>query len=121
MRERFSTSRAGIIQSIFIGSLRKRVEELLNYSGELKDDLYSYLSSGKWPNMEEKRLILLSWYLQWFNIPAASVVKTAVEKVKAKLTPQLSSVPLLRLLFPGTHIDAINEIDKLCFSSHVIR
>lgn len=121
LRGRFSTSRAGIIQSIFIGSLRKRVEELLNYSGALKDDHYSYLCSGKWPNVEEKRLILLSWYLQWFNVPAASVVKIAVEKVSAKLTPQLSSVPLLRLLFPRTHIDAISEIDKLCISSHVIR
>lgn len=111
---RLTTSRGGIVQSKFIGSLRKRVDELLNFSPGLKDDFCNYLNSGKWPIMEserEKGAILLSWYLQWFGVPAPFVIKTAAERIKPK--PLSSSLtPFLRLLFPSTHINAIGEIDK---------
>ncbi|XP_075671418.1 anaphase-promoting complex subunit 1 isoform X2 [Castanea sativa] len=111
---RLTTSRGGIVQSKFIGSLRKRVDELLNFSPGLKDDFCNYLNSGKWPIMEserEKGAILLSWYLQWFGVPAPFVIKTAAERIKPKLMSS-SLTPFLRLLFPSTHINAIGEIDK---------
>ncbi|KAL0003395.1 hypothetical protein SO802_017176 [Lithocarpus litseifolius] len=111
---RLTTSRGGIVQSKFIGSLRKRVDELLNFSPGLKDDFCNYLNSGKWPIMEserEKSAILLSWYLQWFGVPAPFVIKTAAERIKPKLMSS-SLTPFLRLLFPSTHINAIGEIDK---------
>ncbi|KAM4104227.1 hypothetical protein ACJW30_06G141300 [Castanea mollissima] len=111
---RLTTSRGGIVQSKFIGSLRKRVDELLNFSPGLKDDFCNYLNSGKWPIMEserEKGAILLSWYLQWFGVPAPFVIKTAAERIKPKLMSS-SLTPFLRLLFPSTHINAICEIDK---------
>lgn len=116
---RLTASRGGIIQSVFIGSLRRRVEDLLNYSPGLKKDFFNYLNSGEWPNEESqggKESILLSWYLQWFCVPAPSVVKTAVEKIRPKLR-RPSSIPLLRLLLPRTHINAIGEIDKLFLCS----
>ncbi|GLT54489.1 hypothetical protein SLA2020_276820 [Shorea laevis] len=60
---RLITSRGGIVQSKFIGSLRKRVDELLNCSPALKDDFCNYLNSGRWPiegSQGEKASILLS-------------------------------------------------------------
>ena len=114
---KLTASRGGIIQSVFIGSLRRRVEDLLNYSPGLKDDFYSYLSSGKWPNEKSqggKESILLSCYLQWFSVPAPFIVKTALEKIRPKRS---SSIPLLRLLLPRTHINAIGEIDKFFLCS----
>nr|POE46089.1 anaphase-promoting complex subunit 1 [Quercus suber] len=119
---RLTTSRGGIVQSKFIGSLRKRVDELLNFSPGLKDDFCNYLNSGKWPIMEserEKSAILLSWYLQWFGVPAPFVIKTAAERIKPKLMSS-SLTPFLRLLFPSTHINAIGEIDKFlsCYWLH---
>ncbi len=115
MSGRLTTSRGGIVQSKFIGSLRKRVDELLNCSLGLKDDFCNYLTSGRWPTVDshrEKDAILLSWYLQWFGVPAPFVIKTAAEKIKPKLMSS-SLTPFLRLLFPSTHINAIGEIDKL--------
>lgn len=118
---RLTSSRGGIVQSNFIACLRKQVEALLDCSQDLKDDFCNYMYSGKWPNGEEcqgnKRSILLSWYLQWFCVPAPSEVKTAVDKVKPKLKSSSSLVPFLRLLFPKAHVNAIAEIDKL-FSSN---
>ncbi|KAM1253481.1 hypothetical protein ACFX2J_041359 [Malus domestica] len=120
---RSTASRGGIVQSNFIACLRKQVEELLNCSQDLNDDFCNYMYSGRWPNAEfhgDKRSILLSWYLQWFGVPAPSVIKMAVEKVKPKLKSSSTLVPLLHLLFPRTHINAIAAIDKL-FSSNESR
>ena len=111
---RLITSRGGIVQSKFIGSVRKRVDKLLNSSPALKDDFRNYLNSGRWPiggSQGEKSSILLSWYLQWFGVPTPSVIKIAVEKIKPKLISS-SLVPFLRMLFPSTHIIAIGEIDE---------
>ncbi|KAF8397264.1 hypothetical protein HHK36_016174 [Tetracentron sinense] len=112
---RLTASKEGIVQSIFIGSLRKRMDEILNYSQGLRDDFCNYLSSGRWPHeesLEQKGSMLLSWYLQWFGVPPPFVIKSAVEKIKRKVKVS-SSVPLLRLLLPRTHINAIIEIDNL--------
>lgn len=114
---RFPNSRGGIIQSTFLGSLRKRVEELLNHCSELENDLQNYLKSGRWPNENSQHRnpsTLLALYLKWYGVPPPSAVKTAIEKIKR--VHKSSSVPLLRLLFPRTHVNAIREIDKLCFS-----
>ncbi|KAK1572161.1 hypothetical protein Q3G72_028403 [Acer saccharum] len=121
LKGRLTTSRGGIVQSIFIGSLQKRLEELLKCSERLKNDFGNYLISGKWPDdesddRENHSAVLLSWYLTWYSIPASSVIKTTVEKIKPKLISS-SLVPLLRLLFPTTHMNAIGEIDKLISSS----
>ncbi|XVE99778.1 hypothetical protein REPUB_Repub03eG0230500 [Reevesia pubescens] len=116
---RLTTSRGGIVQSIFLGSVRKRVEELLNCSEALKKDLYNYLNSGSWPNDGSsgvKSSALLSWYLQWFGVPAPPTIKTAVDKIKPKNISS-SVVPLLHLLLPGTHINAIEEINRFLSSS----
>ncbi|XP_065870277.1 anaphase-promoting complex subunit 1 isoform X2 [Euphorbia lathyris] len=112
---RLTTSRGGVVQSVFLGSLRKKLEELFVFSESLKNDLCIYLNTARWPN-EEKNSILLSWYLQWYGVPNPSVIWMAMDKIKTK---QLSSslVPLLHLLFPTTHINAIGEIDKCLFSS----
>lgn len=114
---KFPNSRGGIIQSTFLGSLRKRVEELLNHYSELENDLQNYLKSGRWPDENSQHRnpsTLLALYLQWYGVPPPSAVKTAIEKIKR--VHKSSSVPLLRLLFPRTHVNAIREIDKLCFS-----
>lgn len=111
---KLTASKGSIVQSKFMGSVRKRVEELLNYSNGLQNHFSNYLTSGKWPDDEsqgEKNSILLSWYLKWFGVPPPSVIKTAAEKIKPKLVSS-SLVPFLRLLFPTTHINAIGEIDK---------
>ncbi|XP_027331009.1 anaphase-promoting complex subunit 1 isoform X2 [Abrus precatorius] len=116
MTGKLSAPKGGIVQSRFVGSLRKQVEELLNCSQELKDDFHKYLKLGKWPDGEsqDKRSILLSWFLQWFDVPASSLIRTAADRVKPKFMSS-SSVPLLRLVFPRTHINAISEINR-CFS-----
>lgn len=112
---KLTAPRGEIVQPVFVGSLKKQLEELLNCSQELKDDFHKYLKSGKWPDGEsqEKRSIHLSWFLQWFGVPPSSVVQTAIDRVKTKFMP--SSVPLLRLIFPNTPINVISEIDR-CFS-----
>ena len=112
---RLTTSRGGIVQSNFLGSLRKRVEELLHCDEALKHDFHNYIRFGTWPSGEfgaSKSSILLSWYLQWFGVPSSSVINEAVDKIKAKLKPSSSFVPFLRLLFPSTNISVVGEIDK---------
>lgn len=117
MTGKLSAPKGGIVQSTFVGSLRKQVEELLNSSQELKEDFHKYLKMGTWPDGEsqDKRSILLSWFLQWFDVPASTVIATAIGRFKPKLMSS-SSVPLLRLSFPRTHINVISEIDR-CFLS----
>lgn len=114
---RLTTSRGVIVQSAFLGSLQKCIEELLSYSPALSDDFCNYLKSGKWPEegREGNSSTVLSWYLQWYGVPAPCVIKTVVEKLSPLRTS--SSIPLLRLLLPRTHINALVEIDKLWFSS----
>ncbi|KAK7300517.1 hypothetical protein RJT34_11363 [Clitoria ternatea] len=116
MTGKLSAPKGGIVQSTFVGSLRKQVEELLNCSPELKDDFHKYLKFGKWPDGDsvDKRSKLLAWFLQWFDVPASSVIRTAVDRVKPKIMSS-SSVPLLHLFFPRTHINVIREIDR-CLS-----
>ncbi|KAA3482027.1 anaphase-promoting complex subunit 1 isoform X1 [Gossypium australe] len=116
MTGRLTTSRGSIVQSIFLGSLRKRVEELLNSAEALKTDLRNYLNSGSWPDPGVKSSTILSWYLQWFGVPAAPTVKTVVDKIKP-MNISLSPVPLLCLLLPGTHINAVEEINRFLLST----
>ncbi|KAK8334553.1 hypothetical protein V6Z11_A10G285900 [Gossypium hirsutum] len=119
MTGRLTTSRGSIVQSVFLGSLRKQVEELLNSAEQLKTDLCNYLNSGSWPNdgsFGVKSSTILSWYLQWFGVPAAPTVKTMVDKIKPMNT-SLSPVPLLCLLLPGTHINAVEEINRFLLST----
>ncbi|KAI4306842.1 hypothetical protein L6164_030086 [Bauhinia variegata] len=113
MTGKLSSPRGGIVQPLFVGSLRKQIEELLNCSELLKNDFHNYLKSGRWPEGDE-RSILLSWFLQWFGVPHSSVIKTAIDRFKPKLMSS-SSVPFMRLSFPSTHISVISEIDR-CFS-----
>uniref|UniRef100_A0A7C9AEP2 Anaphase-promoting complex subunit 1 C-terminal domain-containing protein n=1 Tax=Opuntia streptacantha TaxID=393608 RepID=A0A7C9AEP2_OPUST len=119
LRGRLTTSRDGIVQSKFLGSLRKRIEELLNYSQDVKTDLHTYFASGKWPDDKlrgEKCLLLLSWFLQWFSVPPPSVVQQALAKIKPKLKTS-SSVPLLRLMLPRTHATVISEMSRSLLSA----
>lgn len=118
LRGRLTISRDGIMQSKFLGSLRKRIEELINYSEEVKTDLRTYFASGKWPDklQGEKCPLLLSWYLQWFSVPSPSVVQKALAKIKPKLKTS-SSVPLLRLMLPRTHVAVISDISSSLRSS----
>lgn len=107
------------MQSNFLGSLRKRVEEILSYCQGLKTDFHNYLDSGRWPGGDlqgVRSTVFLSWYLQWFSIPDSSLIKTAMGKIKPKFQSS-SVVPLLHLLFPQTHINAILEMDKALFSA----
>ncbi|GAB4827614.1 hypothetical protein Ancab_034497 [Ancistrocladus abbreviatus] len=114
LRGRLVTCRGGIVQSVFLGSLRKRVEEIFGHSRTLKNDFSSYMYSGRWPDGGEHGSIVLSWYLQWFDVPSPSVVRIAIERIKTKLRTS-SLVPLLHLLLPKTHTTAITEIDKLFY------
>ncbi|GAB2272646.1 hypothetical protein Dimus_007470 [Dionaea muscipula] len=116
LKGRLATSTCSIVQSVFLGSLGKRVEDIFSYIPGLKSDFSNYVKSGRRPNDEAKnRAIFLAWYLHWFDVPVPSVLHTAVERIKPKLGIS-SSVPLLHLLLPKTHISAITEIDKLFFS-----
>lgn len=118
LRGRLSSSRDGIVQPKFLGSLRKRVEELLCNSDKMQADLRNYLTTGEWPDDKirgKNSSILLSWYLQWFSVPSPTVIRTTIEKIKPKLKNS-SAVPLLRLLFPRIHVTMISEIDKLLLS-----
>ncbi|OVA02727.1 Anaphase-promoting complex subunit 1 [Macleaya cordata] len=108
---RLTSSKGGIVQITFIASLRKRVEEILKYS-RARDDLSNYLNGGKWSQIRGYKSAVLSWYLQWFGMPPPFEIKSTIEKIKPKVG-RSSSVPLLRLLLPRTHIVAIVEIDQL--------
>ncbi|KAL0382140.1 UNVERIFIED_CONTAM: Anaphase-promoting complex subunit [Sesamum calycinum] len=116
---RLTTSRGEIVQSVFLGSLKKRVEDLLN-SLNLTADFHAYTMSGKWPtggSDGKKSQTILSWYLQWHSAPSPLDIKTAVEKINCtKIQP---SIPLLRLVFPRTHIAAIDVINSFLVSLEV--
>lgn len=112
-----------IIQSTFLGSVRKRVEEMFNnLSTNLKTDLREYMRSGTWPRKDsaewKKSSKLLSWYLQWYNVPPTHNLRQGIEKLKAMnvlFSSSSSSVPLLHLLFPRTHATAIRQISEHLF------
>ncbi|KAL1559265.1 anaphase-promoting complex subunit 1-like [Salvia divinorum] len=117
---RLTTSRGEIMQSTFLGSLKKRVEDILNFSTDLKTDICEYALSGKWPTGNyptTKSSVTLSWYLQWYNVPSPLDIKRAVESIKcAKTSP---SIPLLRVVFPTTHVAALDAINRFLTSSQV--
>ncbi|KAF2560548.1 hypothetical protein F2Q70_00014078 [Brassica cretica] len=112
---RLASSSGGFVQSIFLTSLGKRCEEILNSSTEMKTNLRDYLTSETWPD-DQKDVILLSWYLKWFSVPSPSIIKASVEKIKSNCKISASAVPLLRLVLPSTHVSAIREIDRVFFS-----
>lgn len=108
------------MQSSFLGSLRKRVEDVLNCSTDLNASIRNYTLSGKWPTDDShmmKSSVTLSWYLQWYSVPSPLDIKRAAEKIKSAKTS--SSVPLLRLVFPTTHVAAIDVINTFLSSSLV--
>nr|XP_043632201.1 anaphase-promoting complex subunit 1 [Erigeron canadensis] len=116
---RLSSSRGSIVQLTFLGSLNQRVKELLEYSPLLRTKVHNYFRIGEWSGggkslQDDNLSTLLSWYLQWYSVPPPWVVKAGIEKLKSIKAPSLT--PLLRLLFPGSHINAIKEID-FAFSS----
>lgn len=117
---RLSTSRGEIMQSTFLGSLKKRVEDILDCCTDLNADICNYTLSGKWPTDHSrvtKSSLTLSWYLQWYNVPSPLDIKRASKKMEsAKIR---SSVPLLRLVFPKTHVAAIDVINRFMSSSQV--
>lgn len=121
MNRRFTIPTDSIIQSTFLGSVRKRVEEIFNHlSTNLKSDVREYMRSGTWPRKDSggwKDSKLLSWYLQWYNVPPTQNLRQATEKLKAMNVLFSSSVPLLHLLFPRTHATAIAQITEHLFSS----
>ncbi|XP_020395119.1 anaphase-promoting complex subunit 1 isoform X3 [Zea mays] len=102
----------GIIHSTFLESLMKRVGDIFAELPNLKDNLHRYLSTGTWPDTQND-VVVLSWYLQWYNIPPAHVVASAVEKVRPRVPAGVSMLPLLRLLLPTTHLVGLMEIEKV--------
>ncbi|KAK9061061.1 hypothetical protein SSX86_018241 [Deinandra increscens subsp. villosa] len=114
LKGRLSSSRGSIVQSTFLGSLNKRVEELLECSPSLTVSIHDYFRSGKWP-ASENLSTLVSWYLQWYSVPPPAIVEAGIKKLWSIQTP--SSMPLLRLLFPLTNISAIKEIDTFLLST----
>ncbi|XP_073113376.1 anaphase-promoting complex subunit 1 isoform X2 [Elaeis guineensis] len=113
---KLSCNGRGIIQSTFMESIRKCIEEILANSKKLRDNFLIYLDLGKWPSSQsdgdQMDAMHLSWYLLWYDIPPPHVVKSAIQKIKLKAPMSLSMVPLLRLLLPTTHAKGITEIDK---------
>ncbi|KAL6865049.1 hypothetical protein ACP4OV_016200 [Aristida adscensionis] len=102
----------GIIQSTFLESLMKRVEDIVAELPNLKDNLSSYMSTGKWPETQNDA-VLLSWYLQWYSIPPPNVVASALKNIRPRVPAGASMIPLLRFLLPTTHLVGLMEIDKL--------
>ncbi|KAL8144559.1 hypothetical protein V2J09_017591 [Rumex salicifolius] len=119
LQGRLTPSLSGIIQPTFLGSIKKRLDDLLNYSPTLKQDLCKYLKNGEWPVglHSDKRSLLLSWYLQRFRVPAPFAVQSALAKLKGKALTS-ARVPLLHLLLPSTHPKAIAVIDEVFDAEH---
>lgn len=105
-------SNGGIIQTTFLESLMKRVDNIFAELPSLKANLVNYLGRGKWPDTQND-MMLLSWYLQWYSIPPPHVVASAIEKIKPRAPNRVSMLPLLRLLLPTTHLVGLMEIEKL--------
>ncbi|GJR84537.1 anaphase-promoting complex subunit 1 isoform X1 [Tanacetum coccineum] len=78
LKGRLTSSRGSIVQSTFLGSLNKRVEELLAYSSSVKTSIHDYFRSGKWSGdglQDDNISTLLSWYLQWYSVPPPSTLQ----------------------------------------------
>ncbi|CAL9156743.1 unnamed protein product [Musa hybrid cultivar] len=116
---KLSCGSVSIIQCTFIQSLKRHMEEILICSQSLNENVFKYLDSGIWPDCQSDTgkmdAMLLSWYLLWYGIPSFRVIKSAVEKIKAKAPLSLTMIPLLRLLLPTTQAKGIFEIDKFQF------
>ncbi|XP_015079876.1 anaphase-promoting complex subunit 1 isoform X2 [Solanum pennellii] len=117
LNKRSTSSKEGIVQLTFLGSVQKRVEEILSSSLEFQKDFCEYMKYGRWPTEDYGRRAstLLSWYVQWYNVPSPFQVKRALDKIKEINTS--SSVPLLHLLFPTTDVAALYEINRIGFCS----
>ncbi|XP_047316183.1 anaphase-promoting complex subunit 1 [Impatiens glandulifera] len=115
LNERLINPKGGIIQSVFIGSMRKRVDELFENVCGLQNHLSNYLRLGKWPSEDSNGCAILSWYLQWNDVPSPYVLKTAVEKARSVVGASKSSslLPILNLLIPRTQTSAMAQIDKI--------
>ncbi|KAL9268866.1 Anaphase-promoting complex subunit 1-like protein [Drosera capensis] len=111
LKGKLTSSIGGIVQLVFLSSLRNRVEEIFSYMPGLKDDFSNYVISGTWPTDGGRRSIFLAWHLQCFDVPSPSIVEKAVERIQQKLGTSLS-IPLLHLLLPKTHITVITAIHK---------
>ncbi|KAK4359005.1 hypothetical protein RND71_021234 [Anisodus tanguticus] len=111
------SSKEGIVQSTFLGLVQKRVEEILSSSLEFQKDFSRYMKSGRWPTEDyaTRASTLLSWYVQWYNVPSPFEVKRALDKIKP--INLSSSVPLLHLVFPATDVTALSEINRVGFCS----
>ncbi|XP_016575540.1 anaphase-promoting complex subunit 1 isoform X1 [Capsicum annuum] len=116
LSKRSTSSKEGIVQSTFLGSVKKWVEKILSSSLEFQD-FSTYIKSGRWPTEDcgRRASTLLSWYVQWYNVPSPFEVKRAFDKINAVITP--SSVPLLHLVFPRTDVTALCEINRVAFCS----
>ncbi|PHT44904.1 hypothetical protein CQW23_14062 [Capsicum baccatum] len=116
LSKRSTSSKEGIVQSTFLGSVKKWVEKILSSSLEFQD-FSTYIKSGRWPTEDcgRRASTLLSWYVQWYNVPSPFEVKRAFDKINVVITP--SSVPLLHLVFPRTDVTALCEINRVAFCS----
>jgi anaphase-promoting complex subunit 1 len=90
-------SSGGIVQSTFLDSLTKRVDNIFAELPNLKASLVSYLGTGKWPVAQSDAVLL------WYSIPPPHVVVSAVEKIKPRAPGGASMLSLLRLLLPSAN------------------
>ncbi|CAH9139623.1 unnamed protein product [Cuscuta epithymum] len=110
LSKKLTSSRSGIMHTTFLGTIKKRVEEILSSSSNLQSNLEDYMKSGRWPSDGSQASTHLSWYLQWYGVPSTYELRKAKEKMKA--LGMTSSVPLLHLLFPRTSVNALAEINR---------
>ncbi|KAG9443865.1 hypothetical protein H6P81_015205 [Aristolochia fimbriata] len=108
----------GIMQSMFIGALKERIEAILSCSLGGSECFRNYLKDLRWSqelSSDRRGALLLSWWVKWFGIPSPHVLKSAVEKVRPKLLLGSSALPLLRMLLPTTHVSALGLITESHF------
>eukprot|EP01018_Ginkgo_biloba_P012111 Gb_37425 [translate_table: standard] len=132
---KLQSARGELIQSTFLASIAKRVEDILCHWQHLPmkqhspySDLVDYLTNGKWPlepptEPVQRNLlpsIFLAYYLRWYDVPPAPVVNSAMQKVMECFPRSFVSaghnpnprIPLLGLMLPGTHVHALSQIDE---------
>ncbi|VFQ77471.1 unnamed protein product [Cuscuta campestris] len=106
-----TSSSGGIMHTTFLGTVKKRVEEILSSSSpNIQKNLLDYIKFGRWPCDDSQASTHLSWYLQWNGVPSVYELRRAEEKMKA--LGMTSSVPFLHLLFPRTNATALAEINR---------
>lgn len=119
LNRRLTSAHGGMIQSTFIGSLKKQLDDLLDCCHYLKYDLSIYMKLGRWPFHEpggEKRSVILSWYLQWFGVPSHAALKKVAEKLSSRFRASPPE-PLLQLFLPHTRVEGIKEIRNLLYAT----